>query len=69
MCLSHWRRVPRAIQVAVWKHYREGQCDDKQVSKEWLQAADAAIGWIAKKNGRALSENERRALEAFGFEG
>jgi hypothetical protein len=67
MCLAHWRRVPSKIQRAVWAAYRPGQCDDKQVSKEWLLAADAAIGHVALKNGGKISENERRALRAFGF--
>ena len=48
-CLPHWRMVPRAIQQAVWRHYRPGQCDDKSPSKEWHEAADAAIAAVAKK--------------------
>lgn len=27
------------MQNEVLKHYRLGQCDDKKVSREWLQAA------------------------------
>ena len=51
MCLKHWRMVPKFIQRAVWRHYREGQCDDKDGTKEWMQAADAAIGFVARAEG------------------
>lgn len=43
MCRAHWALVPKAIQQAIWRHYRPGQCDDKRPSKAWLDAADAAI--------------------------
>lgn len=43
MCYKHWKMVPKDIQNRVWKYYRPGQCDDKDPSKEWLDAADAAI--------------------------
>lgn len=48
MCFKHWRKVPRKLQLAVWKHYRPGQCDDKDVTRAWLNAADAAINYVAK---------------------
>lgn len=62
MCARHWRAVPRALQAAVWRHYRKGQCDDMQVSREWHQAADAAIGYVAHLEGLALTPNEAKAL-------
>lgn len=43
MCLKHWRMVPGHMQNEVWKHYRNGQCDDKCPSREWIKAAKAAI--------------------------
>lgn len=52
MCGRHWRMVPRDLQRAVWRHYRKGQCDDKEVTRAWLAAADAAI--------EAVAEQERR---------
>lgn len=67
MCWNHWRQVPKVIQQAVYQHYRSGQCDDKNVSKEWLQAADAAIGFLAKKEGRKLRPTEIQALNHFGY--
>lgn len=64
MCLKHWRRVPKNVQRRVWSTYRHGQCDDKQPSEAWHQAADAAIGSVAQKEGRPVSENERCAIAA-----
>jgi len=50
MCLRHWRMVPRKIQLAVYRHYRPGQCYDwSLISKEWHEAADAAIKAVAEK--------------------
>lgn len=48
MCARHWHMVPKRIQAAVWKHYRPGQCDDKSPSKEWFEAAGAAIASVAR---------------------
>lgn len=63
----HWRMVPHHVKRAVWRHYREGQCDDKRVTREWLTAADAAIGSIAWKEGHEPTPNERRAMETYGL--
>lgn len=49
MCFRHWKAVPKPLQQAVWRHYREGQCQDKNPSEEWHKAADAAIMYIARK--------------------
>jgi hypothetical protein len=49
MCLAHWRRVPRDLQQKVWATYRPGQCDDRDVSRDWLKAADAAIAAVVEK--------------------
>jgi len=43
MCYPHWRMVPVDLQRDVYRHYRKGQCDDKNPSPEWLRAARAAI--------------------------
>lgn len=58
MCWFHWKQIPKIIQQAVYLHYRPGQCDDKHPSKEWMEAADAAIGYIAKKGGYKLRQTE-----------
>lgn len=68
MCLDHWRRVPRAVQRAVWRAYRPGQCDDKRPSAEWFVAADAAIGYVSLRNGGRVTASEATALRRFGFE-
>lgn len=49
MCRYHWLMVPKKLQRAVWKHYRVGQCDDKNPSEAWFKAADAAIGHVFSK--------------------
>lgn len=49
MCRKHWALVPKALQRAVWRTYRVGQCDDKDPSADWLDAADAAIAAVAEK--------------------
>jgi hypothetical protein len=67
MCARHWRLVPKVIQRAVWAAYRPGQCDDKRPSREWHQAADAAIGYVARAEGRKLKLIESIELVSFGF--
>ena len=49
MCRAHWRLVPRDLQRAVWDNYRDGQCDDMRPSREWHDAADAAIQAVYDK--------------------
>lgn len=49
MCLKHWRMVPRELQRAVWATYRPGQEVDKKPSREYLEAARAAIDAVAAK--------------------
>lgn len=48
--------VPPKLQRGVWRHYREGQCDDKNPSPEWHVAADKAIVAVAVLEGRMTSE-------------
>lgn len=59
--------VPRSIQADVWKHYRAGQCDDMNPSKDWHATADAAIGFVAMKEGKAIRNVEALELMARGF--
>jgi len=51
MCAKHWKLVPRLEQAQVWAHYRPGQEVDKAPTKRYLDAADAAIRAVAKKEG------------------
>ena len=55
MCRGHWLMVPASIQRRVWATYRPGQCDDKQPSKEWHAAADAAICAVAHREWPRLA--------------
>jgi hypothetical protein len=67
MCFAHWKRVPRRLQQAVWRYYREGQCEDMSPSAEWHLAADAAIGAVAVLERKTLTANQRSALLAAGY--
>lgn len=55
MCRKHWAMVPKDLQRAVWQTYRPGQCDDKQPSLEWHDAADAAIRVVDQKERAPVS--------------
>lgn len=46
MCRRHWFMVPKPLRDRVWATYRPGQCDDKDPSAAWLDAADAAIAAV-----------------------
>lgn len=63
MCRPHWRRVPFPIQREVWKHYREGQCDDKRPSGEWMIAAERAIVAVAVYEKRLTPEQAQARVE------
>lgn len=52
MCLRHWRMVPVELQRAVWATYRPGQEVNKQPSREYLEAARAAINAVAAKEAQ-----------------
>jgi hypothetical protein len=67
-CLRHWQMVPRNLQAAVWRHYRDGQCDDKNPSRAWHETADAAIGFVALIEEQSCTRGEVRALIAYGYE-
>lgn len=67
MCGRHWRMVPKAVQQAVWRAYRPGQCEDRHVSLGWLEAANAAIGAVATREGHSLTVQERMALRRFAL--
>jgi hypothetical protein len=63
MCFPHWRRVPRAIQRMVWQYYRQGQCDDRQPSAAWMNAADLAINAVAVKEYGAQAKCFCKAMD------
>lgn len=43
MCFHCWSKVPAKLKAAVYRTYREGQCQDMRPSAAWHRAADAAI--------------------------
>ncbi len=66
-CRSHWFRVPAKIQRAVWAAHRRGQCDDRNPSDAWHEAADAAIGYVAMLDDQPVRVSEMNALKKFGY--
>lgn len=56
MCRNHWKKVPRDLQAAVYRHYRVGQCADKRPSVGWLLAANRAVCWVALAEGTLTAE-------------
>lgn len=56
MCAAHWKKVPKPLQEAVYKHYRPGQCEDMNVSPEWVEAAEAAISYVEALERRATAQ-------------
>jgi hypothetical protein len=49
MCWSHWSKLPRNIQDAVWREYRPGQEVDKKPSLRYLAVQRLAISHAAFK--------------------
>jgi len=68
MCARHWMMVPPSVRREVLKHYRVGQCEDKEPSEAWFTAANAAIGVVAVKEGRPLTRPYRAALSTLAPE-
>jgi hypothetical protein len=59
MCRRHWFMVPLKLRRAVWREYRDGQCNlDPLPSKAWHAAADAAIKAVAEKEGIVMERRE-----------
>ena len=58
MCRRHWFMVPKPLRALVWKHYRPGQCDDKQPSKEWFDAANRAVKAVLAKEREAVAKRD-----------
>ena len=52
ICRRHWYSLPREMRARIWAAYRPGQCDDRQISREYADAARDALRYIAAKEGR-----------------
>jgi len=60
MCRKHWFMVPKPLRDRVWATYNPGQCDgDAPVTKEWHEAADAAIDAVWKREMARATGGER----------
>lgn len=64
MCAAHWALVTPATKRAVLTHYRPGQCNDMRPSKEWLDAANLAVGEVAQICGMPMSRRHKALLAA-----
>lgn len=61
MCAYHWRMLPRPLRVEVYRQYRAGQCDDKDVTPEYLEVAREAIEYVAAEEQRRIEASRRPA--------
>lgn len=52
MCRKHWFMLPKIMRTAIWRTYREGQCDDWVISHAYAEAARAAVTYIAQREGK-----------------
>lgn len=51
MCRSHWFQLPRTMRDVIWATYVPGQEKRKDPSPEYLDAAVAAVKWLARRDG------------------
>lgn len=52
MCLQHWARLPLRLKRDVWGTYRKGQELDGEISREYLDAVNAAVAYITSGGWR-----------------
>ena len=52
MCRRHWFSLPKRLKARIWATYRDGQCDDWQISHAYADAAREAVTFIAAKEGK-----------------
>ena len=63
MCKPHWSKVPSKLRRAVWDHYLPGQEIRKKPTKEYLDAANAAIKAVAEEEGVLVPVPAPRSTE------
>lgn len=50
MCFKHWKMVPKDLQRAVWRHFKDGQqFDHGKISGDYVDAARAAADFVEQK--------------------
>ena len=55
MCRRHWYMLPKSMRDAVWAVYVPGQEKRKDPTSAYLQAATAAVAWLARKEAELAS--------------
>lgn len=45
-CAPHWRKLPRVLQMAIWRAYEPGQEIDMSPSREYVIVARRVQEWI-----------------------
>lgn len=58
MCPPHWKAVPAHLKSRVWATYKPGQEITKVASREYLEAAKAAIDAVAAAEFQAKTQGE-----------
>lgn len=54
-CRRHWFMLPAALRNRIWLTYRAGQEIDLDVSREYMEAADAVQKWIKEYQAKGGS--------------
>ena len=52
MCRRHWFSLPKRLRDRIWATYRDGQCDDWEISHAYADAARECVQFIAAKEGK-----------------
>jgi hypothetical protein len=68
LCLTHWRRLSSSLQVDLWAAYRSfpeksPSKADLMSSEQFLNSADAAVSYLAQREGLAPDRHFADALE------
>lgn len=63
MCSRHWFSLPKYLRNKIWTTYRQGQCDDWNISKEYADAARECVTFIANKEGKVSDTSVYDFLE------
>jgi len=64
MCKRHWFMVPKDVRTRIWATYRDGQCDDWEISHEYADAARAGVRAVALQEHKTEDEI-REACEVY----
>lgn len=56
MCKRHWYMVPKPMRDAIWAAYRPGQERRMDPSSEYIDAAMAAVNFVAERENLRVGE-------------